>query len=65
MDGEEEYFINCIIDHKKVGCTYKYLMQWKGEHASGDRWFTEGDLIDTEALDIYWKEQPGGQHVDL
>ena len=51
IDGEEEYFIDRIVDHKKIGCWYKYLVCWKGEHAGADRWITEKYLIETEALE--------------
>lgn len=41
VNGEEEFFIDQIVDHKKVERSYKYLVHWKGEHAGADRWITE------------------------
>ena len=49
VNGEDEYFIDCILDHRKAGCSYKYLVRWAGEHAGGHRWISEGDLLETEA----------------
>ena len=64
IDREEEYFIDRIVDHKKIGCSYKYLVCWKGEHAGADRWITEKCLIETEALEKYWEECPKECHLD-
>ena len=64
IDGEEEYFIDRIVDHKKIGRSYKYLVRWKGEHAGADRWITEKYLIETEALEKYWEERPEERHLD-
>ena len=63
VDGEQEFFIDRIVDHKKVGRTYKYLVRWKGEHAGADRWLTEKYLLETEALENYWEEHPGERHL--
>lgn len=64
VDGEEEYFIDRIIDHKKVGRSYKYLVRWAGEHAGGDRWLSEKFLTETEALEKYWNNRPEEYHLD-
>ena len=64
VDGEEEFFIDQIIDHKKVGQTFKYLVCWAGETTSGDRWITEKYLLETEALDNDWRGRPGGEHLN-
>ena len=58
VDSEEEFFIDRIVDHKKVGLLYKYLVCWKGEHVGADRWITEKYLIETEALEKYWRSDP-------
>ena len=63
VDREDEYFIDRILDHKKAGRTYKYLVRWSGESAGGDRWISEKDLVKTEALEIYWTNRPGGEHL--
>jgi hypothetical protein len=57
VDGAEEYYIDRILDHKKVGRSYKYLVRWAGELSGGDRWLTESSLLETEALEKYWEKQ--------
>jgi len=61
VDGEQEYYIERITDHKKVGRAYKYLVRWSGEHSGGDRWIAENFLLETEALEKYWQIQNGGE----
>ena len=66
VDGKDEYFIDHIIDHKRIGQTYKYLVhQWKGETAGGDRWITKKYLLKTEALENYWEGWPGEEHLEI
>src|SRR5882757_5083609 len=36
VDGEEKYFIDRIVNHKKVDCISKYLVRWTDEHAGAD-----------------------------
>src|SRR5277367_4621227 len=38
VDGEEEYFVERIIDHKKIGRGFKYLVRWRGYGPEEDRW---------------------------
>ena len=64
VDSEEEFFIDHIVDHRKVGHTYKYLVRWLGENAGGDRWITEKYLLESEALEEYWKKHPGEHQLD-
>ena len=60
VNGEKEFFIDRIIDHRKVGHSYKYPVQ----HAKGDRWITERSLVETEALEKYWKDHPEHRHLE-
>ena len=52
-DGQLEKFIERIIDKKKVGCLWKYLVQWMGYGPEDDKWLSRKDLEDCEALDIW------------
>jgi len=61
VDGEQEYYIERITDHKKVGRSYKYLVRWTGEHSGGDRWIAENFLLETEALEKYWQNRTNGE----
>jgi hypothetical protein len=56
-DGSEEFIIDKIIDEKKVGCEYQYLVRWKDEGPEEDRWLPRRELEKCEALDIWQKRQ--------
>lgn len=41
---EKGYDIEKIIDHKKKGATYQFLVRWKGYGPDGDTWETKSNL---------------------
>ena len=52
IEGEEEYEVDSIRDHKKRGKGYQYLVKWKGY--SNETWEPEGNLKNaTEILQEY------------
>ena len=44
-----------IIDHKKVGRGFQYLVRWHGEDAGEDCWIKGANLDENEAVNTYWK----------
>jgi Integrase zinc binding domain/Chromo (CHRromatin Organisation MOdifier) domain len=54
VDGDEEYYVDRILDHKKIGKGYRYLVRWRGYGAADDRWIRGADLEENSALDAYW-----------
>ena len=52
-DGTEEYLIRDIIDERRCGRGYRYLVRWVGYGREEDRWLKGSDVKDTEALDIW------------
>jgi len=54
VDGHEEFFVDCIIDHRKIGKGFRYLVHWRGEGPGEDRWIKGADLDDNKAVDVYW-----------
>ncbi|CAF1049114.1 unnamed protein product [Brachionus calyciflorus] len=50
-EGYEE--IEKILDHKKVGRGFKYLVKWKNKPVSGNRWIKGSDFYDKIVLDEY------------
>ncbi len=50
-DGVEEFFINKIIDDRKRGCGFQYLVRWVREGEEADCWLSRKELEDCEALD--------------
>jgi Chromo (CHRromatin Organisation MOdifier) domain len=53
----DEYFVEKIIDHKKIGKGFRYLVRWRGYGPGDDRWIRGADLEDNIALDEYWSLQ--------
>jgi hypothetical protein len=50
-DGTQEYFIRDIIDEKRRGRGYRYLVRWKGYGPEHDSWLPGRELVGTDALD--------------
>lgn len=51
VDGEDEYYIDRIIDSQHVGCGARYLVRWTDYGPEEDRWLPASLLKDTVALD--------------
>jgi hypothetical protein len=58
VDGVEEFFVDSIVDHRKIGRGYQYLVHFKGCGQEDDRWIAGREMEENEALDIYWKKNP-------
>jgi Chromo (CHRromatin Organisation MOdifier) domain len=52
-DGSSEYLIRDIIDERRCGNGFRYLVRWTGYGPEEDRWLSGSELKDTEALDIW------------
>jgi hypothetical protein len=55
--GEEEFFIDKIIDERRKGRGYQYLVTWRGEGPEENRWLPRRELEDCEALEL-WLNRP-------
>ena len=44
IDGEEEYEVEDILDHRRSGRGYQYLVSWTGYEASKNQWLPEREL---------------------
>ena len=58
-EGEEEYFIERILDARRRGRGYQYLVRWQGYGQEHDRWLPGSEVQDCEALDT-WLASRGG-----
>jgi hypothetical protein len=58
VNGNEEFLVESIIDHKKIGRGYRYLVHFVGYGSENDCWITGKELDQNEALEIYWKNNP-------
>ena len=54
VNGHEEFFVDQILDHKKVGRGFRYLVCWRGEAPGEDCWIKGANLDKNEAIDTYW-----------
>ena len=58
VNGIEEFLVDSIIDHKKVGRGHRYLVHFTGYGSENDRWISGRELENNEALEVYWSKNP-------
>jgi len=58
-NGDEEYFIDKILDARRRGRGYQYLVRWSGYGAEHDEWLPGSELHDCEALDRWLASRVG------
>ena len=58
VDGQQEFFINKIVDERRRGRRKQLLVRWRGEGPKGDLWLDEEELEECEALDIWRARMP-------
>lgn len=56
-DGEFEWWIESIIDKRKRGRGYQYLVHWVGKGPENDLWLPRKEVEDCEALDTWLKSK--------
>jgi hypothetical protein len=64
VDGHEEYDIDRILDSRRRGRGWQFLVRWVGQAPSEDRWLSYASLKDCAALDT-WVIQGGDGPADL
>jgi len=50
-EGNEEFFIDKILDQRCQGCGYQFLIHWQGYSVEHDRWLPGMELQDCAALE--------------
>jgi hypothetical protein len=58
VNGTQEFVVDSILDHRKIGKGFRYLVHFQGYGSEHDRWIAGRELDNNEALDIYWKDNP-------
>lgn len=58
IDGEQEHFIDKIVDERRRHNKIQYKVRWQGEGPEGDIWLPANELEDCEALDIWQARNP-------
>ena len=51
--GEQEFFIDKIVDERRRNKKTQYRVRWQGEGPEGDKWLPASELEDCEALDTW------------
>lgn len=57
-EGMEEFHIDKIIDAKRIGRGWCYLVRWVGYGPEEDRWLPGREVANCEALDVWLAENP-------
>jgi hypothetical protein len=52
-DGEQEFFIDKIVDERRRAKQTQYRVRWQGEGPEGDKWLPANEVEDCEALDVW------------
>jgi len=52
---DEQYAVEAILDHRKVGRSRQFLVHWEGYSDTEDSWVKEKD-IDAEMVRVYFEE---------
>jgi hypothetical protein len=52
---DEQYTVEAILDHRKVGRSRHFLVHWEGYSDTEDSWVKEGD-IDAEMVRVYFED---------
>jgi len=56
-DGREEHVIEWILDKRKRGRGWQYLVQWKGYGPGDDEWLPRQEVEETVALDEWLRHR--------
>ncbi|PIL28861.1 hypothetical protein GSI_08907 [Ganoderma sinense ZZ0214-1] len=57
-DGQEEWLVESILDRRRRGRGFQYLVRWAGYGPEADLWLPGKEVEDLEALDRFEAENP-------
>jgi hypothetical protein len=60
VDGIDEHFIDRILDAKRVGRGWRFLVRWVGFGPDHDEWLPASELEDCAALDVWYSSGGDG-----
>ena len=60
-DGREEHVIERILDERRRGRGWQYLVRWKGYGPGDDEWMPRREVEETIALDEWLRRKEGGR----
>jgi hypothetical protein len=53
INGEQEFFIDKIVDERRKNKQTLYRVRWQGEGPEGDKWLPTSELENCQALDVW------------
>ena len=59
-DGQEEHVIERILDERRRGRGWQYLVRWKGYGPGDDEWMARREIEETVALDEWLRAREVG-----
>ena len=57
IDGHEEYKVEALLAHPKVGRQLQYLVKWKDYDSSNNTWEPEKNLVNTDEILAAYKKR--------
>jgi Chromo (CHRromatin Organisation MOdifier) domain len=57
VDGEEEFTVHSLANHREANGSFEYLVRWLGYGPEHNTWEPQSNLEDTEAFERYWQAQ--------
>ena len=57
IDGHEEYEVEALLAHRKVGRQLQYLVKWKDYDSSNNTWEPEKNLVNTDEILAAYKKR--------
>jgi transposase InsO family protein len=57
VDGEEEFQVHSLADHRAAGRSFEYLVRWQGYGPEYNTWEPQKNLEDNEAFELYWQQK--------
>jgi hypothetical protein len=58
INGEQEFFIEKIVDERRRQKQTQYRIRWQGEGPEGDKWLPASELENCAALDAWQANKP-------
>ena len=55
-DGEQEFFIDHIVECKQTRNKWRYLVRWIGWGPENDSWLQEEDLVNSDVWKEWWRK---------
>ena len=63
IDGHKEFVIDCILDERRRGRGFQYLVRWHGYGPEDDHWLPRCELKDCAALDTWLAKKMDPLHM--